>query len=46
MYRFVECAPVKCFNNSGQPAVNACRQGDETPNASVVAETMKELANS
>ena len=38
--------PVKCFNNFVQSAVNARREGDENPNSSVVAETMKLLANS
>ena len=46
LFHFVEYASVNCFNNSDQPAVNARRQGDKTANASVVAETMKELANS
>ena len=35
---------MKCFNNIVQPAVNAGRQGDEIPNSSVVAETVKLLA--
>ena len=46
IYRFVEYIPVKCFNNFVQSAVNARREGDENPNSSVVAETMKLLANS
>ena len=45
IYRFVECIPVKCFNNFVQSAVNARREGDENPNSSVVAETMKLFAN-
>ena len=45
-YRFVEYIPVKCFNKFVQSAVNARREGDENPNSSVVAETMKLLANS
>ena len=45
-YRFVECIPVKCSNKFVQSAVNARRERDENPNSSVVAETMKLLANS
>ena len=41
----VEYTPVKCLNNFMQSAVNARRQGDENPNSSAVAETMKFLAN-
>ena len=37
---------MKCFNNFVQSAVNARREGDESPISSVVAETMKLLANS
>ena len=44
--RFVECITVKCFNKFLQSAVNARREGDENPNSSVVAETIKLLANS
>ena len=44
IYRFVEYIPVKCFNNFVQSAVYARREGDENPNSSVVAETMKLLA--
>ena len=46
IHRFVEYIPVKCFINFVQSAVNARREGDENPNSSVVAETMKLLANS
>ena len=46
IYRFVEYIPVKCFNNFVQSAVNARREGDENADSSVVAETMKLLANS
>ena len=46
IYRFVEYTPVKCFNSFVQSAVDARREGDENPNSSVVAETMKLLANS
>ena len=45
-HRFVEYTPRKCFNGFVQSAVDARRQGDENPNSSVVAETMKLLANS
>ena len=44
--RFVEYISVKCFNKFVQSAVNARPEGDEKPNSSVVAETMKLLANS
>ena len=44
--RFIEYIPVKYFKNFVQSAVNAHREGDENPNSSVVAETMKLLANS
>ena len=44
--RFVQYTPKKCFSSFVQSAVNAGRQGDENPNSSVVAETMKLLANS
>ena len=46
VHRFVQYTPRKCFNNFGQSAVDARRQGDENPNSSVVAGTMKLLANS
>ena len=46
IYRFVEYTPVKCFNKFVQSAVDARREGDENPNSSVVAETMKLRANS
>ena len=46
IYRFVEYIPGKRFNNFVQSAVNACREGDENPNSSVIAETMELLANS
>ena len=45
-YRFVENIPVKCFKNFVQSALNARPEGDENPNSSVVAETMKLYANS
>ena len=46
IYLVVEYTPKKYFNSSVQSAVDARRQGDENPNSSVVAETMKLLANS
>ena len=46
IYRFVEYTSVKCFNKFVQSAVDARRERDENPNSSVVAETMKLLANS
>ena len=46
IFRFFEYIPVKCFNKFVHSAVNAHREGDENPNTSVVAETMKLLANS
>ena len=42
----MECFPVKCFNTFVQSAVNDRREGDENPNTSVVAETVKLFANS
>ena len=45
-HRFVEHTPKKCFNSFVQSAVDTRRQGDENPNSSVVAETMKLLAKS
>ena len=45
IYRFVEYTPVKCFNKFVQSAVDGRLEGDENPNSSVVAETMKLLAN-
>ena len=44
--RFIGYTPKKCFNSSVRPAVDAGRQGDKNPNSSVVAETIKLLANS
>ena len=46
IHRFVQYTSRKCFNNFVQSAVDARRQGGENPNSSVVAETMKLLANS
>ena len=45
IHRFVQYTPRKCFNNFVKSAVDARRQGDENPKSSVVAETMKLLAN-
>ena len=44
--RFVEYTPKKCFNSFVQSAVDARRQDDENPYSSVVAVTMKLLADS
>ena len=46
IYHFVEYIPVRCFNNFVQSAVTARGGGNENPNSSVVAETLKLLANS
>ena len=46
IYRFVQYTPKKCFNNFVQSVVDARRVGDENPESSVVAETMKLLGNS
>ena len=46
IHRYVQYTPRKCFNNFVQSAVDARRQGDENPDSSVLAETMKLLANS
>ena len=46
IHQFVQYTPEKCFSSFVESAVNARRQGDENPNSSVVAETMKLLANS
>ena len=40
-HQFIQYTPKKCFKSFVQSAVNARRQGDENPNSSVVAETMK-----
>ena len=37
---------MKCFNDFLESAVDVRRQGEENPNSSVVAETMKLLPNS
>ena len=44
-YHFVQYTPEKCFNNFVQSVVDARRAGDENPESSVVAETMKLLGN-
>ena len=46
IHRFVEYTPKKCFNSFVHSAVDARKQNDENLNSSVVAETMKLLANS
>ena len=45
IHRFVQYTPRKRFDNFVQSAVDAERQGDENLTSSVVAETMKLLAN-
>ena len=45
-HQFVQYTPKKCFNSFLQSAVDVRRQGDETPDSNVVAETRKFLANS
>ena len=40
-HRFLQNTLKKCFNHFVQSAANAGRHGDENPNSSVVAETMK-----
>ena len=44
--QFVQYTPKKCLSSFVQSAVNARRLGDGNPNSSVLAETMKLLANS
>ena len=46
IHRFVELTPKNCFNSFVQAAVDARKKSDKSPNSSVVAETMKLLANS
>ena len=46
IHSFVEYTPKKCFSSFVQSAVDARRQRDENPNSSVVAETIKFVANS
>ena len=46
IHRFIEYTPQKCFSGFVQSVVDARREGDENPDSSVVAETMKLLGNS
>ena len=46
IHRFVQYTLRKIFNNFIQSAEDSRRQGDENSNSSVIAETMKLLANS
>ena len=46
IHQIVQYSPKKCFSSFALSAVNARRQGDENPNSSVRAETIKLLANS
>ena len=45
IHRFVQYTPRERFNNFVQSAVDKRRRGDENPKSSVVAETIKLLAN-
>ena len=45
IHQFVHSTPQRCFNSFVPSAVIARRQGDETPNSSEMAETMRFLAN-
>ena len=45
IHRIVEYTPKKCFNSFVQAAVDARRKNDKNPNSTVIAETMKVLAN-
>ena len=46
IHRFIEYTPQKCFNGFVQSVVDGRREGDENPDSSVFAETMKSLGNS
>ena len=46
IYRFVQYTPMKSFNSFVQSAVDARRKHNENPHSSVVAGTLKLLANS
>ena len=46
IHRFIQYIPRKCFNSLVKSALDARQQGDKNPHSSVVAETMKLLANS
>ena len=46
IHRLIEYTPQKCFNGFVQSVVYARREGDENPDSSVVAETMKLPGNS
>ena len=45
-HHFIEYTPEKCFDSFVQAAVDARWKGEQNPISSVVAETMKLLANS
>ena len=45
LFCFDESTPPKSFSNFLESALKARRQGKENPNSTVVAETMKLLAN-
>ena len=46
IFRFVQYTSIKGFDNFVQSAVNARREGDDSPHSSVVTGSMKLLANS
>ena len=46
VHHFMQNTPMKCFDNFVQSAVNVRKEGDENVSSSVVAKTMKLLANS
>ena len=46
IHRFVEYTPKKCFNSFVQAAVDTRGKGDENSNSSILAETIKLVANS
>ena len=46
IHRFLKYIPKKCFNSFAQSAVDARRQGDESPNSNIVAESTKLPTNS
>ena len=46
LVQYTPMKPMECLSNFFQSAVIARREGDENPNSSVVAQTMKLLPNS
>ena len=45
IHRFVQYVPKNCFKTFVHSVVNARRERDENPNSSLIAESMKLLAN-